>query len=151
MSSTETLLTENPVPAGEVVRIEALASHIAGRYLLTARHNVLVTDARASSGGPGVAVAAGELLLSSLASCSFGLIQEKAQELQWPLSGLQAEVLFERDTNDSTRYARLELNIQAQGVEQAQAEQLLAYFTGKCPIYNSLRRGGPMTASIKAI
>ena len=139
------------VASGEVVAIAASSSNTPGRYWLQARHNILVTDARASSGGPGLAVAAGELLLSSLASCSFGLMEEKARELGFALRGLQAQVLFERDLEDSTRYARLELNVQAQGVQQAQAEQLLAYFTGKCPIYNTLRRGGPMTASITAV
>lgn len=135
---------------GEVVSIQAQDSHTAGRYLIAARHNVLVTDARVSSGGQGLAIAAGELLLSSLASCSFGLIQEKAQANQWPLGAISAEVLFERDPADSTRYARLELRISVQGVSQEQAQQLLDYFTGKCPIYNTLLRGGPALASIQA-
>ena len=135
---------------GEIVSIEAQATATAGRYLVSARHNVLPTDAKVSSGGPGLAIAAGELLLSSLASCSFGLIQEKAHEFGWPLSSLDAEVLFQRDPADGTRYARLELAVTAGGVTQQQAQQLLDYFTGKCPIYNTLRRGGPASARITA-
>lgn len=135
---------------GEIVSIQAEATATAGRYLISARHNVLPTDAKVSSGGPGVAIAAGELLLSSLASCSFGLIQEKARELDFPLKDLSAEVLFQRDPADGTRYARLELIVTASGVTQEQAQQLLDYFTGKCPIYNTLRRGGPASARITA-
>lgn len=135
---------------GEVVHIGAHDTATAGRYLLSARHNVLVTDARVTNGGPGQAVAAGELLLGALASCSFGLIQEKARLLDYPLQALEANVLFERDPVDGTRYARLELHLRAQGVSQAQAQELLDYFTGKCPIYNTLLRGGPASAHITA-
>lgn len=46
---------------GEIVSIEAQATATAGRYLVSARHNVLPTDAKVSSGGPGLAIAAGEL------------------------------------------------------------------------------------------
>lgn len=138
------------IAAGEIVSIQADATNIAGRYLISARHNVLPTDAKVSSGGPGIAIAAGELLLSSLASCSFGLIQEKARELGFPLKDLSAEVLFQRDPADGTRYARLELIVSVSGVTQPQAQQLLDYFTGKCPIYNTLLRGGPASARITA-
>lgn len=143
--------TTEAAATGEVVAISAQATQIPGRYLVNARHNVLVTDARAASGGPGVAIAAGELLLSSLASCSFGLIQEKAREKQWPLQNIEAEVLFERDPQDGTRYLRLHLGITVSGVKQAEAQELLDYFTGKCPIYNTLKRGGPTSSSISAV
>lgn len=145
------LLIPHSLAGGEVVRIEAQGTHTAGRYLVSARHNVLPSDARATNGGPGMAIAAGELLLSALASCSLGLIQEKARDQQWPLQNLRADVLFERDLQDSTRYARLELAIEVQGVTQAQAQQLLDHFTGKCPIYNTLLRGGPASARIRAL
>ena len=42
------------------------------------------------------------------------------------------------------------LAVTAGGVTQQQAQQLLDYFTGKCPIYNTLRRGGPASARITA-
>lgn len=144
-------ITTPSATAGEVVRIQAQSTRTAGRYLVSARHNVLPTDARTTNGGTGLAIAAGELLLSSLASCSFGLIQEQARERKWPLHALDAEVLFERDPVDSTRYARLELHITAIGVTQQQAQILLDYFTGKCPIYNTLRRGGPANAQIVGV
>jgi hypothetical protein len=60
---------------GETVLITSATIGQFGRYLLSAGKNHFISDQRVAVGGPGEAINAGELLLSSLGSCSLGLIQ----------------------------------------------------------------------------
>ncbi|RYY88957.1 MAG: OsmC family peroxiredoxin, partial [Comamonadaceae bacterium] len=62
-------------PVGEIVGIQAQATARTGRFIISAGSNHFISDAKPNAGGPGEAVAAGQLLLASLASCGLGLIQ----------------------------------------------------------------------------
>jgi uncharacterized OsmC-like protein len=129
---------------GETVSIQAAATALRGRFLLSAGRNHFVSDSRASSGGPGEAINAGELLLSSLGSCGLALIQKKAGELGVALTEAQADVSFRRDIADPTRYEFIRLAVTLGGVDEATAAELVLAFTSACPIYNTLKRGGPI-------
>ena len=65
------MTTTTQIPA-DAVSITGRTTDTEGRFLVTARTNHFVSDART---GPAEAVQAGELLLSSLASCALGNIQ----------------------------------------------------------------------------
>ncbi len=134
--------------AGEIVTVRARAVDTFGRFLVSARRHHFVSDARAAAGGPGDAVQAGELLLSALASCGLGLVQKTARERALPLASAEVEVSFERDPGDVTRYAAIRLRFALAGVDLASARALVEAFTGACPIYNTLRRGGPIEAEV---
>lgn len=141
----------NAAVQGEVVAIRARALDTAGRFLVSARHNHFVSDARASAGGPGEAVLAGELLLSSLASCGLALVQKEAGARGLRLPQAEVAVGFERDPQDGTRYRAITLDFALGGVPQQTAQALVDAFTGACPIYNTLRRGGPITATVRVL
>lgn len=140
--------TTAPEP-GEIVGIQAVATAVTGRFIVSAGANHFVSDTRANVGGPGEAVQAGQLLLASLASCGLGLIQGRASELGWPLEGVSVEAAFQRHTEDKTRYAWIRLKFRLSRVTANEAQQLLAHFTGNCPIYNTLRRGGHVEATVE--
>ncbi|MEV6166476.1 OsmC family protein [Streptomyces sp. NPDC052052] len=129
--------------AGDITRITGRTTDTQGRFLVTARTNHFVSDART---GPGEAVQAGELLLSALASCSLGNVQLHAEERGSGLTGGRAEVSFQRDPQDPTRYVYLRIELLLEGVDQDEADVLVGLFTGSCPIYNTLRRGGRIEA-----
>ena len=131
-----------PAAAGEIVTITAQATGLTGRYVVSAGQNHFVSDARPNAGGPGEAVQAGQLLLSSLASCGLGLVQSRAAEMGVALHSARAEVAFQRDTTDKTRYAAIRLAFTLVGPDQATAQSLIDHFTQNCPIYNTLQRGG---------
>lgn len=133
---------------GEIVSVRARALDTFGRFLVSARQHHFISDTRSSAGGPGDAVQAGELLLAALASCGLGLVQKDAVERGAVLRSAEVEVSFERDPDDRTRYAALRLAFVVSGVDAATATLLLEAFTSACPIYNTLRRGGPIEASI---
>ncbi|MEF9907151.1 OsmC family protein [Streptomyces sp. P9-A2] len=125
--------------AGDITSITGRTTDTPGRLLVTARTNHFVSDART---GPGEAVQAGELLLSSLASCSLSNIQLHAEERGSGLTGGRAEVSYQRDPQDPTRYTYLRIELLLEGVDQDEADVLVGLFTDSCPIYNTLRRGG---------
>ncbi|MEJ8815673.1 OsmC family protein [Variovorax ureilyticus] len=137
------------VVQGEVVAIRAQALDTHGRFVISARHNHFVSDAKASAGGPGEAVQAGELLLSSLASCGLALVQKEADARGVRLAQAEVAVSFERDPEDGTRYRAITLDFALRGVPQQTAQALVDAFTGTCPIYNTLRRGGPIAARVR--
>jgi uncharacterized OsmC-like protein len=132
---------------GDVVTITGATTGTTGRFLMTARTNHFVSDART---GPAEAVQAGELLLSSLASCSLSNIQLHAEERGSGLTGGQADISYARDPEDSTRYAYIRIDLRLTGVSQEEAEVLAGLFAGSCPIYNTLRRGGTVEINVTA-
>lgn len=136
-----------PTPDGTVT-VHAATTDIGGRFLLSAGSRHFVSDARAASGGPGEAVTAGELLLSSLASCALAVIQHHAAELGFAAGRARVETRFTRDPEDGTRYAEIVVRAALPELDRARGQQLLDRFTATCPIYNTLRRGGPIRAEL---
>jgi len=132
---------------GETVSITSATIGQFGRYLLSARTNHFVSDQRVAVGGPGEAINAGELLLSSLGSCSLGLIQKTAKEQGIALREAGSEVSFQRHATDPTQYQWIRIAVRLSGVTSSEAETLVTGFTSNCPIYNTLKRGGPVEIS----
>jgi uncharacterized OsmC-like protein len=137
--------------AGEVVAIQAGATATFGRFLIGARQQHFVSDTKEAAGGPGDAIRAGELLLSALASCGLGLVQKAAHERGLALSAAKVDASFTRDPEDATRYAAIHLQFVLGGVDLDTARALVAAFTDACPIYNTLRRGGPIEAGVSIV
>lgn len=123
-------------------RASARAAGLAGRYIVSSRHNHLVSDGRVSQGGPGEAFFAGELLLASLVSCALGLVLKRTRELGG--EDVVVEAQFLRDPEDATRFREMSLDFRFRGLDAAQAEEAVTFFTARCPIYNTLHRGGPI-------
>ena len=133
----------------EISTISTSTIGLFGRFLVSARTNHFVSDQRAAAGGPGEAATAGELLLASLGSCSLGLIQKTAVDNGIGLTAASTEVAFKRHASDPTQYEWLRIAVSLSGVAAAEAEALVGGFTSRCPIYNTLKRGGPVEISWK--
>lgn len=133
-----------------VVGISARSTATPGRFIVSAGARHFVSDARVATGGPGEAVNAGELLLSSLASCALAVIQHHAADTGVALGAVQVDAEFQRDADDGTRYAWIAVRAHLPGLPRAQAQALLDRFTATCPIYNTLRRGGTVRAELAA-
>ena len=134
--------------AGEIVAVTVATTARDGRFIVSARHHHFVSDGRAATGAPGEAIQAGELLLASLASCGLALIQRAARERGIDLPRADVRVAFERDPDDVTRYRYIALEAALPGVAPETGAALLHAFTSTCPIYNTLRRGGNVTAAL---
>jgi uncharacterized OsmC-like protein len=130
-------------------RVSGRADETYGRSIVSARHNHFVSDGRVSQGAPGEAVSAGELLLASLVSCGLGLIHASARDRNEPKPEVTLTAEFLRNSEDPTRFESLTLIFSFKDTEPTLAEAYVAHFTGKCPIYNTLKRGGPTTVRVE--
>ncbi|MGZ5876178.1 MAG: OsmC family protein [Bradyrhizobium sp.] len=140
--------TRNTVQAagGEITTVDAVTTRVYGRFIVNANGKHFVSDTRASIGGPGEAVQAGELLLSALASCGLGLIQTHARGQGIELGEVAIAAAFKRHPDDPTRYDYIRLAVAfEERISQQTADACIRHFTDNCPIYNTLRRGGPIS------
>ncbi|WP_062225878.1 OsmC family protein [Aureimonas frigidaquae] len=131
-------------------RVSGHADRRFGRVVLSARQNHFVSDGRVSHGGAGEAIFAGELLLASLVACGLGIVHETAHDRQEPKPDVELTAQFLRDPQDGTRFAALTLIFDFAETKRPLAELYVAAFTSRCPIYNTLARGGPIDVEIRA-
>jgi uncharacterized OsmC-like protein len=103
---------------------------------------------RAGLGHARVRPAAGGAALTS-ESFQLAIIQQHAVELGLTLGEASVDVEFKRDAEDGTRYEYIAVHARLPGIERSQAQALLDRFTAKCPIYNTLRRGGNVWAELR--
>jgi uncharacterized OsmC-like protein len=131
---------------GEVTTVSAVATRVNGRFIVNANGKHFVSDTRASIGGLGEAIQAGELLLSALASCGLGLIQTHAKGQGIELGEIAISAAFKRHADDPTRYDYIRLAVVFEDrISRQTADACIKHFTDNCPIYNTLRRGGPIS------
>ncbi|SDV50688.1 OsmC family protein [Chitinasiproducens palmae] len=121
---------------------------IAGRYLIEAEGNILVSDSASGREEGTVAPQPTDYLLSALAVCALGSVEKEARAQGIATPAGEARVTSERDPDDATRFASIQIDVTLENVTQDTAESLVAHFTGNCPIYNTLRRGGPIAVSV---
>ncbi len=102
--------THETKPGGDdVTAASAVTTTTYGRFIVDANGKHFVSDKRASIGGPGEAIQAGELLLSALASCGLGLIQTHAQSQAIELGEVGITATFKRHADDPTPYEYIKL------------------------------------------
>lgn len=130
-------------------RVSGYADSTYGRFILSARSNHFVSDARVLQGGPGEATSAGEFLLAGLVSCGLGLVHANARANGEPRPDVTLTAEFLRDPQDSTRFASLTLVFAFRGIDRVAAQRHVEHFTSRCPIYNTLRPGGPIEVRIE--
>jgi uncharacterized OsmC-like protein len=143
---TDLIEEVSAIPSGDVTTVRAETTSTHGRFIVSANAKHFVSDARASVGGPGEAVQAGELLLSALASCGLGLIQAHAKKEELDLGRIGIATSFRRHADDPTRYDYIRLLVSFDShVSEDISDGCIRNFTDNCPIYNTLRRGGPIS------
>jgi uncharacterized OsmC-like protein len=130
-------------------RVSGYADSNYGRFILSARNNHFVSDARISQGGPGEAASAGEFLLAALVSCGLGLVHASARDSGDPRPDVTLTAEFLRNPEDPTSFASLTLTYAFKGTDRIAAQRYVEHFTSKCPIYNTLKRGGPVEVRIE--
>lgn len=128
--------------------LEARVTHGRGRYLLGSESRVLVTDSGSRPGGAG-AFGPTELLLSSLSSCLLGYVERHASEAGVTLgTGTLATLTATRNDGDRTVFRSITIEMFIDGATQAQGEEFVSKYTDSCPIYNTVRRGGPLSIAV---
>lgn len=119
-----------------------------GRFVLSARDQLLIADASLARGGSAQAWSAQELLLAGLQTCALAVIEDEARQAQFGLLDVQIDGQLQIDEERPGHYQWIRLALHLIGVTQAQAEQLVAHFTTVCPIYGSLSRGAAVSVQV---
>jgi LDH2 family malate/lactate/ureidoglycolate dehydrogenase/uncharacterized OsmC-like protein len=142
MSAIPDTLHDAPHDVVHDAHVVVSSSNTHGRFTASNARFSFVTDAKASNGGPGVAVNAAELLLSSLGSCGLALVYKRAEETGAAVRLAKVKTSLKRSDDDGTRYDFIRLVFQIEGVARDVAQDLVDHFTSNCPIFNTLLRGG---------
>ncbi|MFG1775665.1 OsmC family protein [Micromonospora sp. NPDC049048] len=80
--------------------------------------------------------------LASLAGCALNLIAARSVEWELPYPRLKVGASYLVDADDSTRFERIELSFRFADTPEEQSRRYVDDFTARCPIYNTLVRGG---------
>ncbi|PZF87240.1 hypothetical protein C1I93_26580 [Micromonospora endophytica] len=83
-----------------------------------------------------------DYFLASLAGCALNLIAARSVEWELPYPQLEIGASYLVDENDSTRFASIELSFSFADTDVEQSRRYVDDFAARCPIYNTLVRGG---------
>lgn len=119
--------------------MSTVTAHIGqAHYATTLRtaHHQITADEPQDLGGSDTGFAPSELLAASLAACTSITLRMYADRKQWPLEGVEVEVVVERDAAaKSTVFTR---KIQLIGTLDDEQQQRLLSIANKCPIHETL-------------
>jgi uncharacterized OsmC-like protein len=135
----------------EIQAITARTTGDAGRYVLEGKGKVFLSDSAMIRRVPSVAPNPIEFLVSALASCALASVESDARDLGIVVRAASAVVTAFRDEADESRFSSILVKLAVEGVDQPTAERLTTHFREHCPVYNTIRRGGPITVEVTAI
>jgi uncharacterized OsmC-like protein len=107
-----------------------------GRVMCSARQNHFVVDGPVWNGCPGEAFTPGELFLAGVASCAVELLHVIARERDAGLRKVTANIQGTIDRSRPVRpdialFNSVRLDLQLEGVNERQAEELVEAFKGR--------------------
>lgn len=102
---------------------------------LGARHHHVTVDGPPWNGFPGEALMPGELFLGGVATCAVEVLQMFSRDDSIPLGEVHVRINAEVDPDDQPDpkhrlFNRVRMQIEVEGVTQAQAEELVDRFKG---------------------
>ena len=103
--------------------VRSYSSGVLGRSLNAARTQHFVLD---SPSGPNEAVTNGEAFLAGISSCGVTLIEKYAADNHIRLDGMEATIEGVRSNAEPNRFQAINVKFEIRGVDQAQADHLVA-------------------------
>jgi uncharacterized OsmC-like protein len=116
--------------------VRASTTRTFGRVLLSAGTNHVVVDGPAQNGCPGEAITPAELFLGGVAACAAELVEVLARNEGAGLTAVNAEIAGSVDRahelrSDVTVFSAVALHFTLEGVDDAQARDLVEQFKGR--------------------
>ncbi|MCB2409787.1 OsmC family protein [Hymenobacter lucidus] len=106
----------------------------------------LLADEPLDNGGHNQGPTPGELLAASLSACVCITVRMYATRKQWPLTGLEAQVSFER--NEQHTVTQLSCVLQLQGELSEEQRLRLLRVAELCPIHKTLMGAVPISTAL---
>lgn len=131
-----------PIEGLATGKVTAQLSNQPGRAIVSARGNHFVIDSVPTLAGPNEERNPMDLMLGSLGTCGTFIFERAAQELDIPLSSVTTtvEADFDPSAGADPRIQAVRVNIEAGGIDDAQALALTEAFQSRCPIYTTVSR-----------
>jgi uncharacterized OsmC-like protein len=149
---------ETPSAAVEglnTAKLTAQLSNQPGRAIVSARGNHFVIDSVPPLEGPNEERNPLDLILGSLATCGTFIFERSAQEMDIPLTSLTTLVEGDFDPRGvaamgpiDPRIQAFRVMIEAEGIDDAQAELMTEQFQQRCPIYTTLQHAAPVEITV---
>ncbi len=114
--------------------------------VVSATHHHLIADEPLLLGGTESGFTPGELLASGLASCTCMTLQLYAVRKNWPLTGAEVSVHFERDA--LAKQSTFVCTIRLLGDLEEEQRQRLLEIAHKCPLHLALTQPITITTSL---
>jgi uncharacterized OsmC-like protein len=116
--------------------VHAHSTEIFGRVLCSSRNHHFVIDGPVQNGCPGEAITPAEVFLSGVSACGVELLQVLAKQNNVPLENVAVDVsgMIDRSKPAHPKFSvfnSLRVQFRLGGVNQQQAEQLVAAFKGR--------------------
>lgn len=109
--------------------VRCISTGIAGRHVVSARHNHLVVDDMAAHGGPGEAIGALELFMAGITGCATLMMERIANAEGVPLKRVEVSMDGTIDSEAQPKgppvLASASLLFTMAGVEQAKAREMV--------------------------
>ena len=143
-----------PIDGLATAKVAAALSNQPGRAIVSARGNHFVIDSVPPLDGPNQERNPLDLLLGSLGTCGTFIFERVAQEMALPLDGLTmtVEADFEPSgvagSGADPRIQVFRINVQAGGVDDAQAALMQEGFQTRCPLFTTLVRAAPIEITV---
>ncbi len=135
--------------------LSAQLSNQPGRAIVSARGNHFVIDSVPPLEGPNEERNPLDLILGSLATCGTFIFERSAQELDIPLTSLTTLVEGDFDPRGvaamgpiNPRIQAFRVMIEAEGIDDAQAQTMTEQFQQRCPIYTTLQHAAPIEITV---
>jgi uncharacterized OsmC-like protein len=136
-------------------KVSSQLSNQPGRAIVSARGNHFVIDSVPPIEGPNEERNPLDLLLGSLSTCGTFIFERAAQEMDVPLTGVTTTVEGDLDPRglavmgaSDPRIQAFRVMIEAEGIDDAQAEAITAEYQQRCPIYTTLERAAPIDITV---
>jgi uncharacterized OsmC-like protein len=121
----------------------------AGRVMASARGRVMLIDSSpARSAKEAEAMTSGDLFISSLIGCGAVIVDATARKLDIPMKMAVFEAETVRYADDLSRYININIEVEIEGVSQAEAETLVKAYQDDCPIYRLANEGSEVSMKV---
>ena len=132
----------------KVDTVNSKTSGTIGRSRTTARDATVAFD---SSGRPqSDALTNAEAFLGGVSSCGVTLIELHAKDTDVPLKRIAVTIKGSRDP-EVFHYQAIHMRFELAGVSQAQADDLVKTYQGRCPLYGTVSRASKMTVEVVVV
>jgi uncharacterized OsmC-like protein len=136
--------------------IEARSTDTFGRLICSTRIHHFVIDGPSQNGCPGEALTPPEVFLAGVVTCGVELVEVFARERNLPLRSAWGLIRATLDRSnqareDVTLFNSAHLKFVLKGVSQDEANDLVASFQRRCPLYGTLSVATPDLATEVAV